>query len=78
MEYVKIFLYGFLFVYAIQILELVMQVLTLVVEWFASYMSVILTEHQVTINKYQKEISDEQQHTEKQPLIGFVLDDEYK
>lgn len=78
MEYVKIFLYGFLFVYAIQILELVMQVLTLVVEWFASYMSVILTEHQVTINKYQKEISDEQQHTEKQPSIGFVLDDEYK
>ncbi len=68
MNEIKIFLFGFILWYAIQILDLLMQLLS-------SYASLIIAKHQVTINQYQEEIQKmvgEKQIQERTPAIGFV------
>lgn len=68
MHEIKVFLFGFILWYAIQILDLLMQLLS-------SYASLIITKHQVIINQYQEEIQKmvgEKQIQERTPAIGFV------
>jgi hypothetical protein len=59
---IKIFLFGIIFIYVMQILDLLIQVAT-------SYMSVILTRHQVKI----QELVGEKEIPERTPAIGFVV-----
>lgn len=77
MEYVKVFLFGFLFWYIIQMLDLMISVLDSFVQVLLSHITVILTEHQVMISKYQQQIEEivGGENTEKQSAIGFVLDE---
>lgn len=69
MDDIKIFLFGIIFIYVMQILDLLIQVAT-------SYMSVILTRHQVITSEYQKKIQElvgEKEIPERTPAIGFVV-----
>ena len=72
MNEIKIFLFGFIFIYIIQILDLVVQVIT-------SYASIIIAKHQVIISQHQEEIQEllgEKQIQERTPAIGFVCDND--
>ena len=72
MHEIKIFLFGFILWYAIQILDLLMQLLS-------SYTSLIIAKHQVIISQHQEEIQEllgEKQIQERTPAIGFVCDND--
>ena len=72
MHEIKVFLFGFIFIYIIQILDLVVQVIT-------SYASIIIAKHQVIISQHQEEIQEllgEKQIQERTPAIGFVYDND--
>lgn len=68
LECIKFFIYGIIFLYILQISDIMTQIIS-------SFASIIITKHQFIINQYQKEIQDlisENEIQERTPAIGFV------